>query len=138
MSIRQGNNTIAGSGYTKSEVDTLLTGKANTDMSNLSRVETQIINNFGMPDYTAGGSRSANISYTESENGYLVVTPSLQSGNSELNIEIAGQNFRFCQGFDGVDYNHLNIGVFPIPRNVTYRITRWQNVNVKFFPCIGG
>lgn len=84
MSVRQGTNTIAGSGYTKSEVDTLLTGKADTALSNLTSTGKEKASTLSMPSssintLTLGVSGA---SYTAPSDGYVFVNFGAQANAS--------------------------------------------------------
>lgn len=92
---------------------------------------------YGMPDYSAGVSKSVNIDYAEATNGCLIVDYTSDT-NSEFGITINGTSFRFYQGYSGTDYNHCNVGFIPIPKNTTYKITIGNKVRIRYFPCIGG
>lgn len=121
------------------EVVTDLNGKADVDLSNINASQSakNEIVSWGMPDYSAGISKARNINYSETTNGYLIVDYTSDT-NSELEITINGTSFRFHQGFYGTDYNHCNVGVVPIPKNIQYRITYLEGCRVRYFPCIGG
>ena len=117
-----------------------LAAKADVDLSNINPTSAKKaeITSWGMPDYTSGVSKSANVNYTADSNGFIIAAPTVQSGASRLKIKIDGTEFMFFQGYSGTDYEHLNIGCIPIAKNSTYSITLLSNCNVRFFPCIGG
>lgn len=135
---------IATSAKTDIQVDiddiaTDLNGKADTDLSNISASASAkgAITTWGMPDYTAGVTKTNNIDYSETTNGYLIVDYTSDT-NSAFDITINGTSFKFDQGYSGSDYNHCNVGVIPIPKNIQYRITYLEGCRVRYFPCIGG
>lgn len=122
------------------EIATDLNGKADVDLSNInpaSAIKAEITS-WGMPDYTSGVSKSANVDYTADSNGFIIAVPSIQSGESRFKISINGTEFMFFQGYTNTDYEHLTNGCIPIAKNSTYRLTLLANCYVKFFPCIGG
>lgn len=99
---------------------------------------SSLIAGYGMPDYSAGVSKSINVNYIEATNGFLVIDYANVNTYSEFQITINGTSFNFYQGYSGTDYDHCNVGFIPIPKNTTYKITLGVNIRARYFPCVGG
>ena len=137
MSIRQGNNTIAGSGCTKSEVDTLLAGKADTALSNITATGKEVIAHNAMPSNHLSsltlGASGAN--YTAIRDGYIVLQ---KKGN-------AGEYITIDSGYDKVfssySYNDQSVLLrMSIRKGATFSI--WYNASgtlerFNFIPAVG-
>lgn len=75
MSVRQGGNTIAGTGYTKSEIDTIANGKANVALDNITSAGKTVCANMAMPSgtYTNLTIGTHGTSYSAPADGYFIV-----------------------------------------------------------------
>ena len=58
-------------------------------------------------------------------------------GSSQFVITIDGTQFKFDQGYGGVDYTHCNIGYIPIPKGIQYTINNLSGCRARYFPCKG-
>ena len=121
----------------------LFNGKADVDLSNAvsnaSASAKSTIVGWGMPDYTSIVTRSENVEYTETTNGFLIVCVTNISGDGQFAITIDGLSFSFYQGYAGTDFSHPSVGFIPIPASVSYTITKLSNtLDVWYVPCIGG
>lgn len=122
MSIKQGGNIIAGSGYTKSEVDTLLTGKANTALSNLTTAGKGVIANLAMPSNysTALTLGASGASYTAPADGYVYICKVAQEFPREILIaNDAGMTSQMISAANG---NWLRIWL-PVRKGSTFTVT---------------
>lgn len=119
----------------------LFNGKADIDLSNInpSSSAKQTIAGWTFPDYTAAVSRSANVDYSETSNGYLVVKVIAISGDGQFKIKIGDTTYSFYQGYSGTDYAHPSVGFIPLGKGTSYKITTLSNtLSAVFIPCIGG
>ena len=125
-------------GETVQNANLINAGRIEEKMHSLISDNSSLISGYGMPDYSAGVSKSINVNYIEATNGFLVIDYTNVNTYSEFQITINGTSFNFYQGYSGTDYNHCNVGFIPIPKNTTYKITLGVNIRARYFPCIGG
>jgi hypothetical protein len=70
------------------------------------------------------------------QNGTLLFTPSVASGESVLVVTLNGKAFSFCQGYSGTDYSHPTGNTFELIKGDVYNL-KIQNMNVNFIPYVG-
>lgn len=132
MSVRQGNNTIAGSGYTKSEVDTLLAGKADTALSNITATGKEVCANMSMPsnkyiNLTLGASGA---SYTAPADGYVFFCKVAQEFPREILLaNDAGMTSQMISVANG---NWLRVWL-PVRKGSVFKVTYDVTGETKFF-----
>ena len=121
-----------------SEVE-LLDIVASKDLSNIAPTATAKsgIVSWGTPDYTAGVTRTANTTYSESTNGTVYIRVHRNgTGNATLTITIDGTNFKInCNNYS------TNSLLFQIGKNVTWSYAISSAVSeyeVIYYPYIGG
>ena len=92
MSVRQGGNTIAGTGYTKSEIDTIASGKANVALDNITSAGKEVCANLSMPSgtYTNLTLGASGTSYTAPADGYVCFYMS-QPGPHDLQVYLSNE-----------------------------------------------
>lgn len=101
-----------------------------------SSADRETVVGWGMPDYSAGVTRSS-ATYKETTNGFIVVDYTSSSSESSFSITIGGIDFMFAQGYGGTDYAHCSVGYIPIPKGVEYTITTLRGCRVRYFPVKG-
>lgn len=96
-----------------------------------------VVDSWGMPDYSAGVSKTVSTTYTAEANGCLhVVAQRNASNQGTLTVVIGSAVFRIRSN----DYSWDTI-ILPVPKGWTYA---WYNdgnltvAEVTYFPCIGG
>lgn len=116
-----------------------LAGRAKTDMDNITSTGKETVVSWGMPDYASAVSRSVNVDYSETSNGYLVVSVRTTSGDGVFIIKIGNTTYNFFQGYTGTDYSHPSVGFIPLGKGISYKImTMGNTLSAVFIPCIGG
>lgn len=139
----------------KTELETELASKVNTDGTNLTEdFANALLTNFGgkftnamMPDYSAGVSKSANTTYTAEVDGWIIPKTTVTvmwagvfNGTTYLNIddtEVWKNQVTGHVGEWGGSFAHTSI--IPIVKGQTYKLTVTGNANgtMIFYPCIG-
>lgn len=90
MSVRQGGNTIAGTGYTKSEIDTIANGKANVALDNITSAGKTVCANMSMPsgtynNLTLGANGST---YTAPADGWFCLSAIATNNTSYVTLNV--------------------------------------------------
>lgn len=116
-----------------------LNAKADVDLANINPTATAKsgIVSWGTPDYTAGATRTANTTYSESTNGTVYIRVHRNgTGNATLTITIDGTDFKInCNNYS------TNSLLFQIGKNVTWSYAVGSSVSeyeVIYYPYIGG
>lgn len=96
-----------------------------------------VVDSWGMPDYSAGVSKTVSTTYTAEANGCLhVVAQRNNSNQGTLTVVVGTAVFRIRSN----NYSWDTI-IIPVPKGWTYA---WYNdgnltvAEVTYFPCIGG
>lgn len=115
----------------------LTSDKAKTDLSNITTTGKATADTWGIPDYSAGVSKTVSTAYTAEANGCLhVVAQRNASNQGTLTVVVGEAVFRIRSN----DYSWDTI-IIPVPKGWTYA---WYNdgnltvAEVTYFPCIGG
>lgn len=129
MSVRQGVNTIAGSGYTKSEVDTLLTGKADTALSNITATGKEVCANMGMPSdrYVVLTAGAAGSTYSMPADGYIYFNGRSTSQYANIGLISKSNNNTTLVSFNNYCQYANNY------MNITIPVSKGQTVQISYF-----
>ena len=122
-------------GETVQNANLINAGRVEEKLSTVIPDNSELIASYGMPDYSAGVSRSSG-TYTESYDGILIVHVENVVAYSNWEITIGGKNYKFYQGYTSVDHNHPTNGFVMIPKNESYTLTL-SGVTATFFPLKG-
>lgn len=104
-----------------------LAGRATTDMNNITSTGKENVFNWGVPDYSAGVSMTANTTHTATENGWVLF---YQFNNGDRWFYIDGIQFHLGAGNGGAQYSG-NCVIVPISKGQTFM----GNDAITFFPC---
>lgn len=86
------------------------------------------------PDFSTGVSKSPNVDYTESTNGWIVFTGASNVGNATV-LYIDGA---VASGFGGItDGTGSGTFIAPVPKGATYQVTGSNVPLMKFYKCKG-
>ena len=121
----------------------LFNGKADIDLSNAapnaSASAKETIVGWGMPDYSAGVSKTNGTNYTAETNGWLEVYVSCYNSTAHATLTLNGVS----SNISTAGSNHLDITYVwvPITKGTTYNVTYARTDSgqyINFYPCIGG
>lgn len=132
MSIKQGGNTIAGTGYTKSEIDTIASGKANVALDNITSAGKEVCANLGMPSsrvdtltaVVSGGQ------FTAPADGYFVARATASAAGKYLELTNGLVDSLVHSGYGGLD-----VSVF-IPVQKGQVATTYYSTNTPTFKFV--
>lgn len=115
----------------------LFNSKVDLDFGNMNPSATakETINGFGMPDYTAGVSKTWGTDITAEANGCVIAHASASS-STRINAVVNGVTLPFN---DLANTGRLSIS-FWVPKGAVWKVYGGDNSerNIVFYPCIGG
>lgn len=120
----------------------LFNGKADIDLSNAAQNAStsakETVVGWGMPDYTAGVSKSHNTQYTADKNGFLYASVTMNNSFSDPYVTISGTSLQIGTNTAGTTVRCQ--GYFFIRKGSTYKVTGGSTNGIKiyFYPCLGG
>lgn len=138
-SIDKINEIIEKINNTWSAWATSLSGKLNTDMSNLNPTQTakDTVVGWGMPDYNSAISQSALTEYTATTNGYIHC---FNYTAGQLTITLNGTLYYWCSGGGGNILTGCNF-MMPVNKGDTYKLNNaFSNPSfcfLNFYPVKG-
>lgn len=109
--------------------------KANNDLSSVASVASSFKEQsvgWGMPDYSAGVTKTKDVNYTESVDGFVVVNV---VGASQANTLIVGGN-TYTLTTQG-NYAHGILATFYVPKGSSYKYSGHTPNRYIFFPLKG-
>lgn len=142
MSVRQGNNIIAGGNeidptptsgssnpVASGGVYTALSSKLNTSADNLTATGLSALFGYLAPDFTSGVSKAANTTHTADTDGWVWI---YQFSNSDRWLYIDGVQVHLGAGNGGAQYSGNGV-LIPVPKGHTYQGAD----SIIFYPVIG-
>lgn len=109
--------------------------KATTDLSNVASVASSFKEasvGWGMPDYSAGVTKTKDVNYTETVDGFVVVNVAGASYNNFFYLADYSFNLR-TQG----SYSHGVLATFYVPKGTLYKYSGANPSKYIFFPLKG-
>ncbi len=114
-----------------------LASKANKDMDNLSTTGKESLTAFGMPDYSAGVSKTVGSSYTAESNGWIYIRAYTANGTVTLKINDTESASWHTDSGQAKQIGFLT----PVQKGSSWVCTKSGTSNVGyliFYPSIGG
>ena len=120
--------------YTKAQVDTIASSKANTALDNITNTGKETAVGWVIPDYTAGVSRASGVEYTAESNGFLCLVIGSQQNTSFLYIN--GVAIKVSDATTAGTFYHT--ALFPVAKGDVYKFEKFNNtstITFTFYPC---
>lgn len=102
---------------------------------------TELINskssgNVGFPVYTSRQARSANTTYTENANGWIMILHTAFHSSQRCTLTINGVPFTLSPSSGGKHYEDWNAWMVPIQAGSTWRYTMTHvSATIWWMPC---
>lgn len=119
----------------------LLSGKADIDLSNISNTGKTTVIGWGMPDYSAGVSKSWNTSVQADKDGWVYVKGSGNSSDASYVLEVSTDGSTWVRIASMWAYASTTGSVMvPMPKGTYYKATQSPTTSAReltFYPCKG-
>lgn len=124
--------------YTKAQVDTIASGKANTALDNLTSAGKSFITHAGMPDMSAGVQLNGLDSYQQiTEDGWLHISSSGDGNWTDVGVYYSVNGSTHIMQFTCATL-YGNQMFLPVPKNIYIKRYNSKTTQIVFYPCIKG
>ena len=115
-----------------------------SDLSNVGSTQKETIVGWGMPDFSAGVSKSLNTVYQAEKDGWIVIH-GWQTSNGNANVELQysvdgtfSDGITVIKNYTGNSTQTEGSFIAPIPKGIYYRSTEIGSLHsFIFYPCKG-